>query len=376
MHKHDSTSSAQKGVSQKPSRKKRMTGLFAAAAALMSPSAAFAKNSDDGRSFAEVAAAMSVDTPDAQTLEPPRQRTMMLYTTPLQQPRPALVLPSLRDLSRPHFSDMRVQLAAPAWGNDPRFAELVLDANTGEIVYERNGLAARNIASMTKVMTAYLVFDKIRKGEWTADTMLTASRYAASQAGMRFGLRTGQQVSVGQALNALVTISANDIAVLLAESIGGSESAFAEKMTETAHGFGAIRTTFGSASGRFGDDSTAYDMALMFRRISMDFPDLYAQYFTANCHWCDTPDVAAIHATGKKTGTRSVAGHAVTVEIEENGRRFILVGIGAGSNPQRFGRAIEMGRAVWSQLPSPGVAVEMAAQAPPAAAVAAPNPQG
>lgn len=249
----------------------------------------------------------------------------------------------------PTYADLQLNIDAPAWENDPRFAELVLDAETGEIVYERNGLAARHIASITKVMTAYLVFEALAKGTLTPETELTASSLAASQGGMRMNLRRGQRVTVHDALNALITVSANDAAVLLAEGLAGTEANFAERMTTVAHRIGAIETTFASASGRFGDDSTAYDTALIFRQVALDYPEHYRQYFTENCTWCDN---AGINATGRKTGTRSVAGYNVAVSVEHAGRTYIIVGLGARNNAGRFGRAIELAHAVENNLPS------------------------
>lgn len=251
----------------------------------------------------------------------------------------------------PVYAAMQLRIDAPPWQTDPRFAELVLDANTGEIVYERNGLAARHLASMNKVMTAYLVFAALADGTLTPETLLMASAQATGQGGMSMNLRRGQQVTVEQALDQLITVSANDAAVLLAEAIAGSEAAFAARMTETARRMGAAQTTFASASGRFGDDSTAYDMALIFRQVGNDYPEFYQRYFTNNCSWCET---TAIHATGRKTGTRSVAGYNVVVRVEHAGRDYILVSMGARDNPGRFGRAIDLAQAVWGDpAPSP-----------------------
>lgn len=246
-----------------------------------------------------------------------------------------------------------------------------MDANTGEIVYERNGLAARHIASMTKVMTAYLVFEALENGALRRDQVLTASAHAASQTGMRYGLRPGQQITVDEAIHAMISMSANDIAVLLAEAVGGSEKDFAESMTTTAHRIGAVNTTFGTASGLMLDNSSAYDIALIFRRLRDDFPGMYNEYFTPlttevrnetwnNCRLCDD----GINATGQKTGTTSQAGHAIMVQLEQGDRRYIVVAIGTPNNQQRVGRAMTLARAVWTDLPATATVV-MAAKAQP-----------
>lgn len=249
----------------------------------------------------------------------------------------------------------RLQVSAPAWAADRRFAELVMDAVTGEIVYERNGYAARHLASMTKVMTAYLVFEALERGEITRDQMLTASPAVARQTGMRYGLRNGQQISLDEALHCLIAMSGNDCAVLLAETLAGSEAAFADRMTETAHRIGAVNSTFGSASGLFGDRSSARDIALIFRAVNDRFPALYDEYFTPlttplrretwnNCRLCDD----GIDATGQKTGTTTPSGHSLIVQIEREGRRYIVVTMGTPSSAARMNRAVQLASATWS----------------------------
>ena len=285
-----------------------------------------------------------------------------------------------RDLSQPLMAPVQVQIDAPRWANDARFAELVLDATTGEIVYQRNGVDTRHVASMTKVMTAYMVFQAIESGRLTRDTMLTASPAAANvlRRTMRLGVRAGDQISVDEALHALISLSAGDAAIMLAEAVAGSEAAFAQEMTQTAHRFGAIRSTFGTASGITGDESTAYDIALIFSQVSRDFPDLYADYFSPptvtlrnqeqpNCRLCaDDNGMADIGATGQKTGTRGVSGSSIVVQIENGDRRYIVVAMGAPSSSARMERAVELARAVWnSPLPS-RQQLYMASVAPPA----------
>lgn len=249
----------------------------------------------------------------------------------------------------PVYAAFQLNIDAPAWQNNGRFAELILDANTGEIVYERNGLELRHFASMNKVMTAYLVFEALENGTLTPDTMLTVSAHGAGQGGMSMNLRRGQQVSVRDALNALLRVSANDAAVTLAEGVAGSEPAFAARMNETAQRLGARNSSFESASGRFGDQGTAYDMTQIFMRVRQDYPQYYSEYFTSNCTLCQRD--ADMHATGSKTGTRSVAGYNVVVRVEHEGRDYILVTMGAPNNPGRFGRASELADAVWSASP-------------------------
>ncbi len=277
----------------------------------------------------------------------------------------------------PLMASHQLDIQAPRWSHDNRFAELVLDANTGEIVYERNGMQSRYIASMNKVMTAYLVFQAIDQGRLTPDTMLTASPAAANilRRTMRLGVRSGQQISVDEALHAMIGMSAGDAAVMLAEAVAGSEDSFAVQMTNTAHRFGARNSSFGTASGITGDQSTAYDIALIFSRVSRDFPALYTRYFSPpsvslpdrempNCRLCDDGSGRmTIGATGQKTGTRDAAGCSIVVQIENGDRRYIVVAMGAPSPTARMDRAIALSQAVWNS-PAPVVqSVYMAATA-------------
>lgn len=359
------------------------TAIMAAAAAVMAPTQAGAQNIDT--SAPAPASSGEGDAPGT-VLAPPRDvqtspttgNITITVQPPASQPFNTV---APRDPSQPLMAQVQVQIDAPRWANDARFAELVLDATTGEIVYQRNGVDTRHVASMTKVMTAYMVFQAIESGRLSRDTMLTASPAAANvlRRTMRLGVRAGDQLSVDEALHALISMSAGDAAIMLAEAVSGSEAAFAQEMTQTAHRFGAIRSTFGTASGITGDESTAYDIALIFSQVSRDFPDLYADYFSPptvtlrnqeqpNCRLCaDESGLADIGATGQKTGTRGVSGSSIVVQIENGDRRYIVVAMGAPSSSARMERAVELARAVWnSPLPS-RQQLYMASVAPPAA---------
>lgn len=346
------------------------TAMMAAAAAVMSPSQVSAQQVTP-QSPQPTASSGEGDAPNQNLTTTRRIETspttgnMIITVQPPARTPFNAVAP--RDLSQPLMAQAQVQIDTPRWSGDARFAELVLDANTGEIVYQRNGVDTRHVASMTKVMTAYMVFQAIQSGRLTRDTMLTASPAAANvlRRTMRLGVRTGQQISVDEALHALISMSAGDAAIMLAEAVSGSEAAFAQEMTQTAHRLGAIRSTFGTASGITGDESTAYDMAVIFSQVSRDFPDLYADYFSPptvtlrnqeqpNCRLCaEENGMANIGATGQKTGTRGVSGSSIVVQIENGDRRYIVVAMGAPNSNARIERAVELAQAVWnSPLPS------------------------
>ena len=162
----------------------------------------------------------------------------------------------------------------------PLFSAIAIDGHTGKIVHSRNADGMRYPASLTKVMTLYLLFRELKAGRISKTTKLYVSRYAASKPPSKLGLRAGSRIRVEQAILALVTKSANDVATTIAESLAGSEKAFARRMTQTARRLGMSRTTFRNASGL--PDSrqrtTARDMAKLAQRIQRDFPQYY-HYF-------------------------------------------------------------------------------------------------
>ena len=160
---------------------------------------------------------------------------------------------------------------------DSRDAALIVDGVTGRILYERNAEAPRYPASLTKMMTLYLLFDAIEKKRVGLDTQITASRYAAAQTPTKLGVAAGQSVSIDTAIRALAVRSANDVAVMVAETLGGTEQDFAAMMTAAARSLGMENTTFRNASGLpdNGQTTTAKDMALLGRRLAYDFPQHY-----------------------------------------------------------------------------------------------------
>jgi len=131
----------------------------------------------------------------------------------------------------------------------PLFSAIAIDGHTGKIVHSRNADSLRYPASLTKVMTLYMLFGELKAGRISKTTKLYVSRYAASKPPSKLGLRPGSRIRVEDAILALVTKSANDVATTIAESLAGSEQAFAKRMTRTARRMGMSRTTFRNASG-------------------------------------------------------------------------------------------------------------------------------
>lgn len=256
-----------------------------------------------------------------------------------------------------------VAVDPPAWASDYRYAELVMNARTGQVVYDRNGDDARHIASLTKVMTAYLVFEALDSGKLRRDQILTASPRAAGQTGSRIGLRNGQQMSVEDALHALISVSGNDAAVMLAEAIAGSEGNFAEMMTERAGDLGATRTTFRTATGLTaeGQSSSARDIAQIFLSVRRDYPGLFAEFFSPvtatvqgreqrNCRLCAVEDIDVV---GQKTGYTNASNRSIIFMTDNGHDSFVIVSLGTPSWALRQNRAITIARSITYTRPQP-----------------------
>jgi D-alanyl-D-alanine carboxypeptidase len=175
---------------------------------------------------------------------------------------------------------LSASLAAPAAAGRSRYAEMVVDGDNGRVLAQRNADARKYPASLTKIMTLYMVFEALDKGKLRLQQRLKTSRRAAGQPASKLGLRRGEVITVRQAIMALVTKSANDAATVVAEAISGSEFKFALKMTRRARDLGMSRTTFRNASGlpNRRQLSTARDMARLALAIRRDFPQ-YFDYF-------------------------------------------------------------------------------------------------
>ena len=145
------------------------------------------------------------------------------------------------------------------------YAAVVMDARSGKILHSRNANTRLHPASLTKMMTLYVVFEAIRHGEITEDTLVKISRNASREPPSKLGLKAGQKIKLRYLIRAAAVKSANDAATALGEAISGSEEAFANRMTRTAKRLGMTRTTFKNAHGltQKGHLSTAHDLSLI-----------------------------------------------------------------------------------------------------------------
>ena len=166
--------------------------------------------------------------------------------------------------------------AAAGVPSSPAFSAIVVDANSGRTIYAVDPDGLRHPASITKVMTLYLLFEQLESGKMTLQSRIPISEHAAAQEPSKLGLEPGETISVEDAIKAVVTRSANDIAVAIAEAIGGDESSFAAMMTRKAHALGMANTTYRNASGLPNDNqiTTARDLTILARSLEDRFPAL------------------------------------------------------------------------------------------------------
>ena len=225
-----------------------------------------------------------------------------------------------------------------------KYASIVVDAETGEVLHARHANTRRYPASLVKMMTLYMTFDALERGKLKMNQGLRVSRRAAGMPASKLGLRRGQAIRVKEAILALVTKSANDAAVVLAEAIGKTESQFARMMTKKARQLGMKRTTFRNASGlpNRRQRSTARDMATLARALMNDFPQYYKFFKTKTFKYRGR--VYRNHnrllktyagADGIKTGYIRAAGYNLVASSVRDGRRVIAVVFGGKSARSR-----------------------------------------
>lgn len=165
-----------------------------------------------------------------------------------------------------------------------KHAAMAIDANTGKVLYNSSGNELRHPASLTKMMTLYMAFERINAGKMNYETRITFSSRAAGQPPSKLGIKAGESIRLIDAIKALITKSANDVACALAEHIAGSEARFARVMTEKARAIGMKNTTFRNASGLPDSEqvTTAHDMLILAMRLQDEFPEQFRLFKTGS----------------------------------------------------------------------------------------------
>lgn len=236
--------------------------------------------------------------------------------------------------ARRHF---RYQHVAAPDDSSPKFSSIIVDGNSGAVLTATSPDGLRHPASLTKIMTLYLLFESVAAGKIRLDTAMPVSERAASQAPTKLDLRPGQTIRVEDAIKGLVTRSANDAAVVIAEALGGSEDNFAKMMTRKAHALGMSHTIYRNASGLPDDDqvTTARDQATLGRAIQDSFPRYYHYFSTLAFNYHGQSIRNHNHLLGNmegidgiKTGYTSASGFNLVTSMHR-GNRF-LVGVVMG----------------------------------------------
>ena len=273
-----------------------------------------------------------------------------------------------------------VMAVVPAMPSAAPYAAMVMDARTGEVLHSRNADTRLHPASLTKMMTLYIAFQAIQRGEIGLDDEVTISSLAANEPPSKLGLRAGQKIRLRYLLRAAAVKSANDASTAIAEAISGSEEAFATRMNRTAAAMGMTNTTFRNAHGltQSGHMSTARDMTILGRHVIYDFPQYYnlfsrrtadagvRQVRHTNSRWLDSYE----GGDGIKTGYTRAAGFNLVASAQRGNERIIATVFGGSSTAARNARITELMDMGFNRAPSnaplrrpeaPGAAPELVA---------------
>src|ERR1700692_4730803 len=254
------------------------------------------------------------------------------------------------------FGAAAVLAATPAWSG----ASILIDADSGKVLRADNATYPWYPASTTKLMTLYMALSAVRDNRITFDTLFTVSRNANLQAPTKMGLPVGTQVTVDNALKMMMVKSANDMAVLLAEGIGGSVDDFAQQMTDTAHKLGMSESNFVNPNGLPADGqiTSARDLAILARALIREFPD-YSFYWHVPAIKFGRRIVRNYNpllgrypgADGMKTGFICASGFNLVATATRNNKRLIAVVLGAPSSGVRAGKAAHLLEQGFSSAP-------------------------
>ena len=226
----------------------------------------------------------------------------------------------------------------------PAFSQIIVDGNSGATLSSNNPDASRHPASLTKIMTLYLLFERLDAGKMKLDTEMQVSEFASEQAPTKLGLRPGQTIRVEDAIKGLVTRSANDAAVVIAEALAGDEDDFAKLMTRKARALGMNKTVYRNASGLPDDEqvTTARDQSTLGRAIQERFPRYYRYFSTLafNYHGHSISNHNHLLGTvegvdGIKTGYTRASGFNLVTSMRRGNRHLVGVVMGGRSGSSR-----------------------------------------
>jgi len=244
----------------------------------------------------------------------------------------------------------------------PPTASIDVDGNSGAVLQASNPDALRHPASLTKIMTLYLLFERLEAGKIKIDSMLKVSEHASEQAPTKLGLKPGQTIALEDAIKAIVTKSANDAAVAVAENLGGDEDRFAKLMTQKARDLGMTRTTYTNASGLPDDDqitTAARDQALLGRLIQKRFLRYYKYFSTESFVYHGLTMRNHNHLLGSiegvdgiKTGFTRASGFNLVTSVHRSGRYIVAVVMGGRSSLERDAHMREL---ITAQIKEPAL---------------------
>jgi D-alanyl-D-alanine carboxypeptidase len=223
---------------------------------------------------------------------------------------------------------------------------MVVDVKTGRTLHAVNEDALRHPASITKVMTLYMLFEQMERGRFRMDTPLRVSAYAAARPPSKIGVEAGETIDVEDAIRALITKSANDVAVVVAENLAGDEDTFAEQMTRRARSLGMTRTVFRNASGLPDPQqvTTARDLTILARAIQERFPRYFHLFQTRHFEWAGRNHRNHNKLLGRvegvdgiKTGFTRASGFNLMTSARADGRQIVSIVLGGRSGAHRDG---------------------------------------
>ncbi|PZU92236.1 MAG: D-alanyl-D-alanine carboxypeptidase [Chelatococcus sp.] len=272
--------------------------------------------------------------------------------------------------------------AVTGGGYAPPYAAMVVDVKTGRTLHATNEDAPRIPASLTKVMTLYLLFEQLERGRFTMNSELTVSANAARQAPSKIGFRPGDTIEVRDAILALVTKSANDVAMTVAENVAGSEDEFARMMTARARSLGMSRTSFYNPHGLPHSPpniTTAHDLTILARAIQERFPRYYPMFSTRVFNYAGgayrnhNKLLGRVEGVdGIKTGYTSLSGFNLMTSAKSEGRQIVSVVLGGRSGASRDKIMADLVVANLPRAATSGRASSLVAEAPAAEPLPAP----